>query len=186
MFKQIISVLMIFSCLINIAACSPFVVWKEEVKLNDGRVILVQQKKREEGRISREAWLTIDLPEFSQRPMVWHENLTPLIVNVYNGRLFVVGWPPTDIEKDQYGDQKPPYIGYVWEKGAFVRIPFEQIPEKIYDTNMLIDDFPPNGTNVLTLEEKYGLTLNGRGTLPLFYKRIKPTLGCLCQMPRSN
>lgn len=74
--------------------------WQEEVKLNDGRVIVVTQKKRctdafkgqnYVGCIDRESWLTINLPEFSVQPIIWHENLNPRVLNIHNGKLYVVG-----------------------------------------------------------------------------------------------
>ena len=70
-----------------------YVEWQEEVKLNDGRVIVVTQKKKcSEGYtgqnwatcIAREAWVTINLPEFSDKPIVWHEHLKANVVNVHN------------------------------------------------------------------------------------------------------
>jgi hypothetical protein len=51
------------------------ITWTEDVKLLDGRVITVTQKRRIEGRMSREAWLTFKLPEFGDKEIVWHENL---------------------------------------------------------------------------------------------------------------
>lgn len=159
---------------------NPYVTWKEEVKLNDGRVIVVKQKKFKSRGIAREAWLTIDLPEFSTQPIVWHENLDPLIVNIDGGRLYVVGFPPTGLEIRQYGNQTPPYIGFVWENGKFVRIPFKQIPEKIYDTNMLIESFPPKGSAYLmTLQQKNAPDVNGEPTLQHMW-RINPNMGCGC------
>src|SRR5271156_2486460 len=82
--------------LLSLTACGgpDSITWQEEVKLNDGRVIVVTQKKRCEGAytggnyascITREAWLTIALPEFSSQPMVWHESLDPMVVNIDGG-----------------------------------------------------------------------------------------------------
>jgi hypothetical protein len=178
MFKIISKITLVLGCLVSLSACSgEFVTWREEVKLNDGRVIVVEQKKRDVEDMDREAWLTINLPEFSTKPIVWHENLRPLTVNIDGGRLYVVGFPPTGVEGHQYGCPRPPYVGFVWENGTWNRIPFEGIPERIYTTNMLTYRFPPRGTTLLTLEEKNGSKLNGDLTVPPGLKKINPKLG---------
>ena len=90
-----------------LAACSKTVEWNEEVKLNDGRVIVVTQKRRCEGGdynaktgascVARESWLTLKLPEFSDKDIVWHESLKPMVVNIHLRRLYVVGRAPTSL-----------------------------------------------------------------------------------------
>lgn len=160
----------------NLTACSQTIVtWQEEVKLNDGRVIVVEQKKRSDGRIAREAWLTINLPQVSTKPLIWHENLHPMIVNVHEGRLYVVGIPPTVREVGLYGNPSPPYLGFVWESDAWKRIPFAQIPDAIYTTNMLIENFPTKGTTFLTLVKKESYEVNGDPSYPKYLRRIDPT-----------
>lgn len=148
--------------------------------LNDGRKITVDQKRRVEGQNAREAWLRIELPEISSESIEWHENLIPLVVNIDKDRLYVIGWPKTDRESRKYGFTKPPYVGFVLENGIFVRIPFQQIPRTIYATNMLIDDFPPAGTNFLSISDKNSPIFNGRRLMPASLLRIDPDLGCFC------
>lgn len=162
--------------IVVLGACSFFgyVTWKEEVQLNDGRVIVVEQQKRAGHGIAREAWLTINLPEFSAQPIVWHEHLSPLVVNIDGGKLYVVGYTPTVVEFKQYGNPRPFYVGFVWKGGVWSRISFDRIPARIYVTNMLIDGFPPRGTAFLTLEKKNGSDMNGRATAPPSLKRIDP------------
>lgn len=140
-----------------------YVTWQEEVKLNDGRVIVVTQKKHCFGAytggnyancIAREAWLTIKLPEFGNREIVWHEHLSPRVLNIHAGRLYVVGEPPTGLEFRTYGKPQPPYVGFVFENGQWKRIPFEAIPEAIYDINMLTAAIPPDDVDHLTIAKK--------------------------------
>ncbi|TAK90517.1 MAG: hypothetical protein EPO06_07810 [Burkholderiaceae bacterium] len=162
---------------------SEYRVWQEEVKLNDGRVIVVTQKKRCQGAytggnyarcIAREAWLMINLPEFGAQPIVWHENLTPRILNVHNGHLYVVGWPPTGYEFDLYGKPRPPYIGFVFVDKQWKRIAFEEIPVAIYDVNMLIESIPPEDMKFLTLQKKESKEMNGDSAYQKDQKRIDP------------
>lgn len=160
------------------------VTWDEEVKLNDGRTIVVTQKRRCEGGdysantnascVSREAWLRIKLPEFSSEEIVWHESLNPMVVNIHQGSLFVVGFPPHTLEFRAYGATNPPYFGFLWHDGAWKRIPFTEIPVSIYDTNMLIESIPSTRTNYLTLATKNSLKENGTDTKPAPLHRIDP------------
>jgi len=132
--------------------------WQEEVKLLDGRVITITQKRRYEnvydgqssGNLPREFWVTFKLPEFGEQEIVWHENLLPMILNVYQGKLYVIGVPWTELEFRQYGKPKPFYIGYRYESAQFVRIPFQEIPEPIYDTNLWIGIESPNGAKYIS------------------------------------
>jgi hypothetical protein len=174
--KKFARLIVLVSGLMGLAACSFFgyATWKEEVQLNDGRVIVVEQQKRAGHGIAREAWLTINLPEFSARPIVWHEHLSPLVVNVDGGKLYVVGYPPTVAEFNEYGHPHPAYVGFVWKQGVWNRIAFEEIPEKIYITNMLIEGFPPKGTIFLTLEKKNSYEVNGRAGRVDYLQRINP------------
>jgi hypothetical protein len=190
MLKKLTLLLLIAGSLMSISACAKtpeFVTWQEEVKLNDGRTIVVTQKKRCEGAytggnyapcIAREAWLTINLPEFSAQPIVWREHLFAIIVNIYGGRLYVVGCPPTAREEKYYGNPKPNYVGFVWDKDHWQSISFKEIPEAIYDTNMFLEAIPPLGTTYLTVVRKESQERGMRGspTTVQFMKRINPNL----------
>ncbi len=112
------------------------ITWQEEVQLLDGRVITVTQKRRIEDNIEREAWLMLKLPEFSDKEIVWHENLDVMVLNVFQNKLYVVGDFPTEREVREYGWPKPAYVGFRYDNGQWVRIPFNKIPEAIYDANM--------------------------------------------------
>lgn len=144
------------------SGCADTLSWQEEVKLSDGRVIVVTQKRRYEGvytgqdygSVVREAWLTFKLPEFGNQVITWHENLKPRILNLHNGKLYVVGFPPTGQEFYQYGKPKPSYIGFRYENGKWQRIPFAEIPEAIYDTNLWIENVPPNKSGRVSFADK--------------------------------
>lgn len=111
--------------------------WTEEVKLLDGRVITVTQKRRyDEDKMPREAWLTFRLPEFGNQEIVWHENLEVRVLNVYQGKLYVVGGFGGVREFRQYGRPVPAYVGFRYDAEQWVRIPFSEIPVAIYSTNM--------------------------------------------------
>ena len=77
--------------------------WQEEVKLLDGRVIVVNQQRLFEGAyngsnyggVPRESWLTLKLPETGSLETTWHEKLEPSHLNIANGKLYIVALPPT-------------------------------------------------------------------------------------------
>jgi hypothetical protein len=147
-----------------LSACGSTVEWKEDVRLLDGRIITVTQKKRCEGGdyraktdatcLAREAWVTINFPEFSEKDIVWHESLDPMIINVYQGKLYIVGTPPTTLEFRKYGALNPPYYGFIWDGNIWRRIPFSSIPKAIYDGNMLIESIPKTRTSHVGLYQK--------------------------------
>ena len=175
MLKQLNRWLLILGGLTVLPACSNNeVTWQEEVKLNDGRMILVIQKKFMDRGLDRDAWLTFSLPEFSKTEILWHENLRPIVLNVHAGKLYVVGLPPTQREFFKYGKPRPPYVPYRWENGAWQRIPFAEVPEAIYDVNMLIEQIPPKSTKLLTWGRKMSPDLNGKGTYTTDQKRLDP------------
>jgi hypothetical protein len=66
----------------------------------------------------------------------------------------VVGVPFTEREFREYGRPFPEYVPYRYESGQWKRIPFNEIPEAIYATNLLIANGPPNGAKFVTFAMK--------------------------------
>jgi hypothetical protein len=137
--------------------------WQEEVKLSTGETILVDQKrqcvKANTGGLSsdclaRDAWLTIKKSNFSNESIKWHENLIPMILNSDREKLFLVAYPPTELEYKKYNVDDHPYFGFVWDRTRWQRIKFEEIPTSIYDTNMVINNPPLSGKKFIDLETK--------------------------------
>lgn len=147
--------------------------WQEEVKLLDGRVITVTQKRRiDSDRIEREAWLIFKLPEFSNKEIVWHESLDVLVLNVYQGKIYIVGIPGTEREFRQYGSPMPSYIGYRYDSGQWIRIPFNEIPTNIYQTNMYFENMAITKLKRVYLADKEELMKNDK--YPNELKKIDP------------
>jgi len=171
-------------CVAGTSQHESFREWKEEVKLNDGRVILVNQKWRcarigkyntgkEYCSTLRESWLTFSLPEISNREIEWNEQFLPLVFNVYKGQLYIVGI----VDGTQwlvYGKPQPPYISYRWNVNGWHPISFNEIPETIYKTNMATE-FPPVESPFLFKVDAKERS-NNRASLPKPYKRILPDL----------
>lgn len=150
--------------LLSVAGCAQTVEWREDVRFLDGQVVTVTQKRRCEGGdvnaktdatcLARDAWVTMRLPELSGSEIVWHESLNPMVINVFEGALYIVGTPPTSVEFRKYGAVNPPYYGFVWKGGEWTRIPFSIIPTALYQGNMLIESIPKTRTDHVTLELK--------------------------------
>jgi hypothetical protein len=154
--------------------------WQEEVRLLDGRVITITQKRRYEnvydgqslGNLPREFWVSFKLPELGAQEVIWHENLMPRILNVYQEKVYLVGVPWSALEFHQYGSPNPSYLGYFYEMGNWVRIPFNEIPEQIYNTNLLIAAELPKEVRKVSLARKAEEIANDR--LRDMQKRIDP------------
>ncbi len=134
LFKRLTLVIVLASVPL-VGGCSDnTLTWQEEVKLLDGRVITVTQKRRyDSDKMPREAWLTFRLPEFGNQEIVWHESLEIQVLNLYQGKLYVVGDARGQREFRQYGAH---YVPFRYEAGQWVRIPLSEVPITIYDTNM--------------------------------------------------
>lgn len=146
--------------------------WQEEVKLLDGRVITVMQKNRVEEDMPREFWLTFKLPEFGSQEIEWHENLMPMVLNVYQSKIYVVGIPATEREFRQYGSPNPSYLGYRYEAGHWQRMAFNEIPDAIYDTNLYFDNMAVYRKKHVSLTDKEEMMKNER--YMSYSKRIDP------------
>ena len=169
--------------LVSLGGCNT-VSWREPVRLLDGRVIEVKQQNRVEkavwflghngrsGPLAREFWLTVKLPETGNESVTWHQHLEPMVLNVFQGKVYIVGTPPTEREFLMYQKPRPPYIGYVLEGGIFHRMPFEQIPVEIYDANLALDGHRYTSFGRITLEEK-DRKLKGPD-MPRIFRRIDP------------
>jgi hypothetical protein len=156
------------------------ITWQEEVKLLDGRVITITQKRRYEmvytgsnsGNLPRDFWLIFKLPEFANQEITWHENLEPRVLNVYRGKFYLVGIPFTEREFRQYGSPRPSYLCYRYDAGKWQLIPFNEIPVEIYDTNLLIANEPPNGAKFVSFAIKAEEMKDD--SLVQYLKRIDP------------
>lgn len=165
--------------LLALAACGDTQSWTEDVQLFDGSVITVTEERRSEevyagngsGTVTRETWLTFEIPHAGSRRTTWHEYLRPQVLNEYRGSWYVVAVPPTWTEFAQYGRPRPQYVCFVYRSGTWERIPFNSVPTAIYDTNLLIDA-PPSPLKHVSLQFKEGA--NSDPMFPGSYKRLDP------------
>jgi hypothetical protein len=143
------------------------------VKLLDGRVITVTQKRQiDMENVARDFWLALNLSDLSNQEIIWHMNLRPRVLNVFQNRLYIVAVPDTEREFRQYSNPNPSYLAYRYEAGKWQRIPFNEIPLEIYDTNLLIANEPPQGAKFVTFAMKAEEMMDE--TLVQYLKKIDP------------
>lgn len=181
--SQLFKTLLIFLLGTSMTACAnpDSISWQEEVRLLDGRVIIVESKfgfpqgydKSTRRGVFREAWITLKLPETGNQETTWHEHLMPGNLNVVNGKLYIVGTTWTTVELRLYNFPRPPYVGYVYDNKVWKRIPFSEIPEAMYDMNLLEGTPDPNQSGTVTLAYKNNKFADSR--IPKEAKRIDPS-----------
>lgn len=105
--------------------------WYEEVRLSDGRVITIHQKREYYDNYgTAQSWVTIDLPELGGK-QVWHSYLMPQRVDVVDGKVYVFGLPRGDRQYKIYQYPKNYMVAFTWSGAAFERIPFLTVPSNI-------------------------------------------------------
>lgn len=173
---------MVLACVPMLGGCGDNTIsWTEEVKLLDGRVITVVQKRRiDSRRMPREAWLTFKLPEFGDKEIVWHENLETQILNVYQGKLYVVGGFSSIVEFCQYDKPFPAYVGFRYDNDQWVRISFGDIPEAIYDSNMYFDNMALYRLKHVSLAYKAGMMRDETYMPPIKHLDSKHSIPNMC------
>ena len=161
--RRLFKTLLIFLLGTSIASCAEDTrSWQEEVKLLDGRLIIVTIKYGFPRGVFRESWVTLKLPETGNQETTWHEHLQPQNLNVVNGKLYIVGSTGTNVEFRLYNFPRPPYVGYVFERNGWRRIPFNEIPEAMYDMNLSAYGVDPKNPRLATLAEKNKLLTDPR------------------------
>lgn len=113
--------------------------WKEEVRLPDGRTIVVRQKRDFiESYGTRKTWLTFSLPEMGGE-RTWVEHMKPILLTVTDkGEVFVVGWPSGFKQSSMYLLPKYGYVAYRWDGASFQRVPFLSVPESLRQEENLV------------------------------------------------
>ena len=166
-----------------------FAVWSEEVRLSTGETIVIVQKRRFEfayaggvagpSPIVREAWISIALPATSPQIIAWHENLLPMSLDVVDGKLYVLSYPPTRREFVQYNKPLPAYLLHIWSDQGWQLLPLEKLPSSLKSANLLIARRPPPDIEYMDLITKNSAKFNGDPYRHIAseFKRFSPESG---------
>ena len=128
--------------------------WDEEVRLSDGRIIKIHQKREVYDNYgTNQSWITIDLPELGGK-QVWHSYLMPQRVDVVDGKVYVFGASRGIRQNQFYRYPKHYLVGFKWSGNEFMRIPFLQIPESIRREENIYPCIPPSIRSPLNINLK--------------------------------
>lgn len=128
--------------------------WKEEIQLNDGRVIVVERFFNLGGypgydareRALLDQTITFSLPE-SNRTISWKteyrndlpdpNSLSPLLLDVVSGVPYLATSPAGCIAYNKWGRPNPPYIVFKYVDGTWQRITLEEFPAELVHANLM-------------------------------------------------
>ena len=175
------SSLLILGILVTLTACSGTSSWDEEIRLNDGRTITIEQWRKyasaydgdKVARLQREARIRFKVPELGNATIEWHERLTPLVLNVHDGRWYLVGFPPTGAEFEYYKWPRHTYVPFRYESGKWQRIPFKELPKEVYQSNLWLGSNAPENSPARQADRDAHVRKLGSQMLPEFV-RIDP------------
>jgi hypothetical protein len=146
--------------------------WDEEVRLSDGRVITIHQKREVYDNYgTNQSWVTIDLPELGGK-QVWHSYLMPQRVDVIKGKVYAFGAPRGIRQYQHYLDPKNYLVAFEWSGVDFIRIPFLKIPEAIRQEENIYPCVPIPKSSRITLQTKDQSWCPARGDKWKFGKSI--------------
>jgi len=130
---------------IPLVACGKTVHWKQEVLLQDGRVIVVERTSEQTGNIfpeniSMEKSQHIEFlnPENNEK-VIWDipKGLKPFSLDFEGTLPYLVLNAYTVADYNNWNCPNPPYLVYRYQNGSWSSIPFEQLPEKIIKRNLV-------------------------------------------------
>lgn len=128
--------------------------WKEEVKLNDGRVMVVERHFNLGGyptldaheRTPLDQTVTFTLPD-SNKKISWKtefrndvpelNSLSPLLLDVVGGIPYLATSPAGCIAYNKWGRPNPPYVLYKYVNDEWKRIPLEEFPAVLVHANLM-------------------------------------------------
>jgi hypothetical protein len=146
--------------------------WTEEVRLLDGRVIAVTQTRKYFDKYGTDqSWVTFSLPEMGGA-RTWHSFLVPMRVDVYNGKVYVLGRPRGPKQFQYYNYPKHYIVSFTWSNEAFVRVPLQQVPERIRVEENIYPCVPNPLPEMLTLKVKDDYWCLPQGERNQFGRRI--------------
>jgi hypothetical protein len=137
--------------------------WDEEVRLSDGRIITIHQKREVYDNYgTNQSWVTIDLPELGGK-QVWHSYLMPQRVDVVNGKVYLFGIPRGANQLEYYRFPKNYMVAFRWDGKEFARIPFLQVPDIARQEENVFSCVPDPKNHKLYVSEKESKWCVARG-----------------------
>lgn len=165
----------------TLTACTGSGTWDEQIQLTDGRTITIEQWRRYDSaydgdkmaKLQREARIRFKVPELGKDAIEWQERLTPLLLNVHEGKWYIVGIPPTGAEVEYYKWPRHNYVPFQYDGKNWQRIPFKELPKEIYQSNLWLGNNPPEKSPATQADrDSHVLRLGSQMTAE--YMRVDP------------
>ncbi len=130
---------------IPLIACGKTVHWKQEVLLQDGRVIIVERISEQTGKIfpenvSMEKSQSIEFenPDTKER-ISWDipRGLLPFTLDFDHKAPYLVLVAYTVADYNNWGCPNPPYLAYRHDQAGWESIPFDQLPARFEKRNLI-------------------------------------------------
>ncbi len=128
--------------------------WHEEVRLHDGRKLIVTRSQTYGGRHEigqpspiKDHTITFTLPE-TNKTVTWtseyddslgRTNFKLLALHVLNGTPYIVAEPNLILSYNKWGRPNPPYVLFKYDGTAWQRIPIEEFPAEFRNVNLVIN-----------------------------------------------
>lgn len=146
--------------------------WNEEVLLHDDRKIIASRTVERGGRHEigqqppiKEGSLSFTLPTTGEivtwkseySPDVGLADFMPLLLDMFQGAVYVVSVPVGCLSYNKWGRPNPPYIVFKYVDKAWKRIPLQELPAEIKTPNLIFSS-PDNkveqiGKSFVTAED---------------------------------
>lgn len=125
--------------------------WREEVKLHDGRTILVERTQSFDGgglrEIGQGAPLGLEVLEFETaqgKAVHWksdygrgyQDNLAPLVLDVVDSVAYLITYPTRCHAYNKWKRPNPPYVFFRYEGNTWQRIAIDEVPRVMERTNL--------------------------------------------------
>ena len=146
--------------------------WKEEVRLHDGRTVIVERWVKRGGRheIGQPGSYVAQTLKFAlpgtSKTIEWEDpyskelgstSFLPMLLDIVKDIPYLVVDPMGCQSYNKWGRPNPPYVIFKYENGQWIRIPLQELPAEITTPNLLQSapdmEVKRLGTTLITAEE---------------------------------
>lgn len=164
--KDLSKIIWIIAGLLSLTACGKTIDWKQEVKLHDGRVIVVDRQSNQESmsipvRGILESWQQISFihPASGER-IVWDlpKGLGLWMLDIEDGKIWTVLKPQSVADYNNWSCPSPPWIVFRWQAGRWQQVSMGELPGVLTTPNTLAAAASDNpvSENKFVSVEKFG------------------------------
>lgn len=130
---------------LSITACGKTIDWKQEVKLHDGRVIVVDRKSKQDKIIlpekqTIEVWQRLAFTQPGTSAPIEFElpkGLRIWLLDFEGNAAYAVLKPASVADYNTWGCPSPPWIAYRYRQGSWQQIAFTELPMMFKKPNIM-------------------------------------------------